>query len=194
MVSATISNRQIQGLNNALKGTNKNIRSELAIAVNATTKKTKTAINKQVRSELAVTAKSVNRGLAVSRKADRKSKQPTGEVTLSKTARLPLKDFKPRQTKKGVSYKISKTQGRSTVSGAFMGPKPGVMKASWKGNVFKRVGQSKLPIVKLQGPSPWGAFVKKGMARTVKKESKRELDKQIKRRIRFVKLKKSGSI
>ena len=181
-----------------IAGNNAKYKQNLATAINSAKKKGESIIASKITEELAAPKKVVTKQL---KRTDRASKTKlSSTITLvasvegSRSGRISLRQFKPRQNKKGVSYKTSKSKGRKTVLGAFQGPRPGLMKASWKGSVFKRVGASRLPIVKLFGPSPWGVYVKKNYDRKVRQDIKRELRKQIDRRIRFLKLKKSGTI
>jgi hypothetical protein len=61
---------------------------------------------------------------------------------VARDERLSIKDFRPRQTNKGVSAKVF---GRQRVyRGTFIGP---------HGHVFRRLGKSRLPIGKLTGPA-----------------------------------------
>lgn len=186
---------QVEGvkeLQAALEGTSKKLPQELKIAVNATAKKTRTSMSREVRKELATKAKSVNKVINIVSKAT--AQNLTSTVRLSKTKRIPLRDFGARQVRKGVSYKISKTKGRQLAGSAFQGPRPGAIRAKWKGRVFKRVGKSRLPIVQLYGPSPWGVFVKRQLRSPVVHDSNTELAKQVQRRVRFNTLKKQGLI
>lgn len=157
---------------------------ELATAVNATAKATKRQMAKEVTQELAVPQKVVVATLKETRKATKAELKAA--VRINKTGRISLKEFGARQNKKGVSYKISKSQGRKFVPGAFQGPKPGAISAKWRGHAFKRVGKSRLPIVKLKGPSPFGVFVKRGATPKVVDFADAELEKQVKRRVRAV--------
>jgi hypothetical protein len=192
MIGVSVNQASLNGLKLAIKNTKTTLRRELRIAVNATAKKAKSIINKQIRSELAVTAKAVDSTIRV--KADATEVQLTATVTVRKTSRIPLRDFGARQTRAGVSAKVSKTGGRKTISGAFQGPKPGVMKSSWRGRVFKRLGKTRLPIVQLFGPSPWGVMTVGKQLGPSKEQTQAELEKQVQRRIRFITLKKSGAI
>ena len=194
MIGFTVQQRKVNELSKVLKGSDKKVRRQLVVAVNATSRKTTGGIAKQVATELATAQKNIKKTIKVKQKAGKTQKVPTAIVSQTETKRIPLRDFGARQNKKGVSYKISKSKGRKTIQGAFQGPKPGVMKAGWRGRVFKRVGKSRLPIQQLFGASPWGVFVKNKMKKPVVKESKQELIKQIERRIRFLKLKESGAI
>jgi hypothetical protein len=192
MIGVSVNQTSLNGLKLAIKNTKTTLRRELRIAVNATAKKAKSIINKQIRSELAVTAKVVDKTISV--KAEATEVQLSAKVTVRKTSRIPLRDFGARQTRAGVSAKVSKTGGRKTISGAFQGPKPGVMKSSWRGRVFKRLGKTRLPIVQLFGPSPWGVMTVGKQLGPSKEQTQAELEKQVQRRIRFITLKKSGAI
>lgn len=191
-MNVTVKQGSIQSLKAALEGTTRTLKKELRVAVNATAKKSKSIINKEIRKELAVTAKVVNPTIRVKRVASGDSL--SASVQVDKTKRISLREFGARQTKAGTSYRVSKTRGRKTIPGAFQGPKPGVMKASWRGHVFKRVGKTRLPIVKLFGPSPWGVMVKGDKLEPSKEQTREELQKQIERRVRFITLKKTGAI
>lgn len=188
----TADNAQIARMKAAIENTGKQLRKELVVAVNATAGKSKSIIAKQIGKELAVAQKDIKTTISQSRRAGELDISATVEV--KKEKRLGLNKFGARQTKKGVSYKVSKSKGRSFIPGAFQGPKPGLMKASWKGNAFKRVGKSRKPIVKLKGPSTWGVFVVGKKIGPSTAETEQELKKQVDRRIRFLLLKQAGTI
>lgn len=187
-----IDSSQIARMKAAIDGTGRKLRKELAVAVNATGNRCKAIIAKQIGKELAVAQKEIKTTIRQTRRAGELDISATIEV--KKEARLGLNKFGARQTQKGVSYKVSKSRGRSFIQGAFQGPRPGLMKASWKGNVFKRVGKSRLPIQKLHGPSVWGVFVVGDKIGPSTAETVQELKKQVDRRIRFLVLKSSGAI
>lgn len=166
----------------ALDNVVKNLPKELRIVSWKVANKTKALIAKSVTRELAVAQKVVRSQMAQVRK------EPTGAmVTLKKTRRIPLKKFGARQTKKGVSYRISKTEGRKKIASAFIVTKLG-------GHVFKRVGKQRLPIQKLFGPSPWGVFAINERQRHVTPQVEAEMRKQLTERLRFKTLKKNGVI
>lgn len=175
----------IKGLENVTD----NLTKQFGIVVGKVGRRAESITAKDVTKELAVKQKTVKKEIR------RKKKSKTSvEVELSKSARIPLRDFGARQTRKGVSYRISKTSGRKVVHGAFQGPKPGIKHGKWNGRVFKRVGKSRLPIVQLRGPSPWGVVVHKNRLPSITAQVNDELKKQIAERIRYLKLKKSGAI
>lgn len=173
----------------AMEGVSDNLTRELGIIAWATAKKAKSEIAKRVGGELAVPQKVIKKVLTHVR-----DNQLTSTVTLSKTRRLALREFNPRQNRQGVRVRISKTKGAKTIPSAFQGPRPGVMKASWRGNAFKRLGKNRLPIVKLRGPSPWGVFVKNEQMAPTMQIVKEELKDQLEKRIRFLELKRSGGL
>jgi hypothetical protein len=181
MFAVEVSTAQLARLTKAVGDARKSLPKEISAAINATAKKTRLDMGRKIRSEINVKKEPVEKVIKLVRQSTAGSL--SAQVNLAKSARLPLREFGARQNKSGVSYKISKKGGRATVQGAFQGPKPGVMKASWRGRVFKRVGKERLPIVQLMGPSPWGVFTKKKMTPDQLKEIETELAKQIERRI-----------
>lgn len=192
MIEVDLPLRELARLERAVKESGRKLPQEVAVAINATAKKVRSEVNKGIREELAVKKKDIDKTLQITLKATRHTHG--AEVTLAKSRRIPLRDFGARQTRAGVSAKISKTRGRKTILGAFQGPKPGLVKASWRGHVFSRLGPGRLPIVKLFGPSPWGVYIKRGQERATKKLVEAELRKQLQKRIRFNVLKASGAI
>ena len=75
-----------------------------------------------------------------------------------------------------------------------MGPKPGAVKTSWRGNAFKRVGSGRLPIIQIKGVSAFGAYVKNNLAGPQVEAVNAELTKQIERRINLNVLRASGLV
>ena len=187
----SISAKGIAGLTKAVNGIAKEVRRNVAVAINETSKTGKAGIAKKIAAELAVAQKIIKKEMS-NTKAN--ATNLTSNLRLKKTNRISLRYFGAKQNKTGVSYKISKTKGRKTIAGAFQGPKPGAMKVSWRGNVFKRVGKERLPIVKLNGPSPWGVFAVNRMTKKQEEELRIELEKRVERRIRFLTLKAQGKI
>lgn len=182
----------IDELTKALGGAAKRLPRELTIAVNATAKKVATNMSKQVRGELVVKAADLKKVLRVKSRANKGN--ITAVVQLDEKRRLTLKSFGARQIRSGVSYKISKSSGRKTVPGGFMGPRPGVKAAKLRGHAFKRTGSARYPIVLLHGVSPWGVYTRRGMLPQTIQDGVRELNKQIARRIRFNVLKRERLI
>lgn len=169
-----------------LDSVTKNLTKELGIVAWKTAKKTKSVAAKEITTELATKQSVVKDQITTKRRTTE------SEVTVKKSKRLSLKEFKPRQTKAGVSYRISKSTGRNRIDGAFMGPSPKASALKLKGHVWKRKGKSRLPIQKLMGPSPWGVLVKGDRVQNVTDETRAELRKQLDRQIRWLRLKNKG--
>lgn len=192
MIAIEIDAKKLKELRAAVDRAGKKFKPEFAAALNATAKKARSEIGQKIRTELVVKASDVNKLIKINRRAT--SQSLVSGVSLTKTARLPLRAFGARQIRTGVTYRISKQGGRKLVKGAFQGPKPGVIKVSWRGNVFKRIGPERLPIVKLMGVSPWGVFTKKRMTPKQEQDIKAELKKQIDRRIKLNILRAEGLV
>lgn len=189
MISSITVQNDARDLSQALGNVVDNLPKEMRIVSWKTAKKTTSFIAKAVTSELSVAQRVIKKQMTQKRVG-----KTGAEVVLKKSNRISLKDFKARQIKKGVSYKISKSKGRKTIAGAFRGPRPGVIAQKLNGHVFKRIGATRNPIQKLYGPSPWGVFaINKMQAQTTPKVNL-ELRKQMLERLRFKKLKKAGVI
>lgn len=180
-----IDDSQIRRMKAAIEGTARELRKELEIAVNKTANKAKSIIAKQIAKELNVPQNAIKSKIRSPRRAGPLS--ITAEVALIKDARIGLQYFQAKQTKQGVSYKISKTEGRKTAPGAFISEK-------LYGGVFKRRGKTRLKIDKLKGPSPWGVFVVGKKIGPSADEIEVELKKQVDDRVKFLLLKQAGTI
>ena len=187
MIEIHADDQSIRELQRELVEWGKRLRKELAIATNKAAKKTQRSIAKQIVQELAVTQKVVRDKTRVAKKAKATDPMPTAVIVLQQTNRIPLKEFRPRQTKKGVTYKVSKTKGRKTIPGGFIVD-------AYGGHVYKRPNAARATGKRKKGPSPWGVFVKRGLRIPTIVSAKKELRKQILERVRFLKLKRSGVI
>jgi hypothetical protein len=192
MIGIEIDAKQLKKLRDAVNRSGKKFAKEMAGAINAVSKKTKLQIGRDIRATVAMKKDEAEKPLSIRGTATAENLSAT--VTLRKTKRLGLRHFGAKQNKTGVSYKISKTGGRKRVDGAFQGPKPGVMKMSWKGNAFKRVGKERLPIIKLQGVSAFGAYAKNELSGPQVKVIEAELTKQMERRIKLNILRAEGLV
>jgi len=192
MIAIEINKTQLAELVNAAHKAKKSFKKELAGAINQVAKKTKLEMGRDIRGVINIKKAESEQPLSIRASATNENLQAI--VTLKKTPRLGLRHFGARQNKKGVSYKISKSGSRTFVAGAFMGPKPGAVRVKWKGNVFKRTGTSRLPIIQLKGVSAYGAFVKNDLEGPRVKAVEDELAKQIERRINLNVLRASGLV
>lgn len=192
MISIEVDAKQLAELRKAVGRAGKKFPRELAAAINAVAKKTKIKIGRDVRATIAISKAEAEKPLAIRSKATEADLKAV--VSLRKTKRLGLRHFGARQDARGVSYKISKQGGRKRVPGGFQGPRPGVMKMSWRGNVFKRVGKSRLPIVHVRGVSAYGAYMKNDLSEQQVQDINQELTKQVDRRIKLNILRAEGLV
>lgn len=203
-ISIEINAKQLKRLGESAVAAKKSLTKELAAAINAVSKKTKLEMGREIRATVNLKKDEAEKPLSIRAAASPQSLQAV--VSLRKTKRLGLRHFGARQDKRGVSYKISMAGGRGRIDGAFMGPKPGVIRINWRGNVFVRVGaaqkmtkgryQGKMrqPIQQRFGVSAFGAYVKNNLAGPQVEAVNAELTKQIERRINLNVLRASGLV
>ena len=192
MMSVQINQQQVERLITASIAAGKKFKKELAAAINQVSKKTRLEMGREIRERVVIKKADSEKHLSIRLSATEANLSAV--VRLNKTPRLGLRHFGAKQNKKGVSYKISKVGGRGFIAGAFMGPKPGAVKTSWKGNVFLRLGKSRLPIVQKKGVSTWGVYVKNKLTIPRTRIIEDELTKQIERRINLNVLRASGLV
>ena len=157
MISVEMDGNRINRLLKELESVSENIGKELGVVSHKAGKYVESVMAKEVSSNIAIRQKDVKRDIYV-----RKLRPAGAEVTLQKKNRFPLKRFRPRHTKAGVTYKIDKNKPRQLIPGAFTGPRPGLQTVKFYGHAFKRKdpGQKKrLPIIKAgKGPSAAGVI------------------------------------
>ena len=207
MIAIEIDEGKLKELRAAVAKAGKSFPKELAGAINQVGRKTRLDMGREVRKVIAVKKKPSERHIKVVSKATAEHLQTV--VTLSKgnkPYRPGLQDFGAKQHGSGVSYRISKTGGRKTVKGAFMGPKPGQLAPMLYGGVWKRMGEKvkaskgrhrgrmRQPIVKLRGVSVYAAYKKNNLSGPQVKVIKAELAKQMDRRIKLNILRANGLV
>ena len=185
-IKAKISTAQVKRLQNVVQKTPSRVRNELNKAINATTKKTQTYIAKEI-----ISTEGLNvTGAAVKRTQDKKRstvRSLGAVIIIRKKDRIPLKDFKARQTKTGVAYKIRKKGATKVIQGGFK------VKA-YGNNVYKRPTSRRPTGSRKKGPSVWGFFLGQKMKPRVKQFIQKQLNKEINERLRVLKLKQAGKI
>lgn len=192
MINVTFDSVRANRLIKELESISLNAGKELGTVSHKAGAFTEKAIAKEVASEIAIKQKDVKRHTYV-----RKLRPAGAVVTVEKTNRIPLKRFKPRQTKAGVTYRIKKTGKRELIPGAFMGPRPGLSTVKFYGHPFIRKTKTRLPIAKVSGgPSVAGVMTSRGPARAKKiiQMARKRLRYEMVRRIRFRRLKLAGKI
>ena len=199
-----IDSTQFDKLSLAVAAAGKNLRKEMAAAVNATVKDAERKMARDIGAEITMKIGDIKKNIRSPRKATEIN--PQGSVSLWWSDREGLEHFKAKHIQSGVSYQISKKGGRVTVSGAFMGPKPGMLAPKLYGGVYKRVGaQRKLTkgrrqgkmgqlIVRLFGVSPAGVFMKKNMDQALPFYLTGYLKHQMERRINLNVLRANGLV
>ena len=199
-----IDSTQFEKLSLAVAAAGKNLRKEMAAAVNATVKDAERKMARDIGAEITMKIGDIKKNIRSPRKATEVN--PQGSVSLWWSDREGLEHFKAKHIKSGVSYQISRKGGRGTVSGAFMGPKPGTLAPKLYGGVYKRVGaQRKLTkgrrqgkmgqlIVRLFGVSPAGVFMKKNMDQALPFYLTGYLKHQMERRINLNVLRANGLV
>jgi hypothetical protein len=192
MMSVEINKDQLERLATASAKAGKKMKKELVAAINQVSKKTKLEMGRGIRNTVNMKKDESEKPLSIRASATEQSLSAI--VQLKKTGRLGLRHFGAKQDKRGVTYKITKKGGRGRVDGAFLGPKPGAVKTSWRGNAFKRTGKKRLPIIQIKGVSAWGAYIKNNLAGPQAKAVEAELLKQIERRINLNVLRASGLV
>lgn len=192
MISIQIDTGQAERLKAAVDRAGKNMSREISAAINQVAKKGRLDVGRKIRQEVTIKKKESEQALKIPYRASPSNLSST--IVLGKTPRLGMRHFGARQDKRGVSYKINKRGGRKRIDGAFQGPRPGVRKVSWRGNVFIRDGKSRLPIRQIRGVSAWGVFVKNKYQGPQAKEIEAELHKQIERRINLNVLRAEGLV
>lgn len=156
-LSIQIDERSIAQVKAALGGMEREAPKVLAGAINETLREARTSLSRKVREVLALSKKSTDSRIHLELASWQRL---SGEVRLSHEKRPGLMSFGARQTKRGVSYKLTVAGGRRTIAHAFIRAKRGQSHE----NVFirKTVGGKmvgRMPLVRLQGLSPWGAIV-----------------------------------
>lgn len=185
MITIAIEKGQLKRLKKAIEGTSRKMDREIAIAINQTRTPARNTVSKQVREELSISAKNLNPLLQIGSKAS--PSRLTSSVSLKKSKRPNLADFTgTRQLKKGgLSYKVSKSRGRSRAPHAFQ-------VGRFSGKAYQRIGKPRGPIKQLSGPSPWGVYRKNKMIRQGVKTIAEILRSKTERRIRDAIRKKQG--
>lgn len=180
MITMTGGGADIQRERERIKGIKGGFEKAFVRAAKRVASQGRTEISKGIRQHINIKAGDLKPVLELGRH------KKGASITLRESQRLSLRYFGATQNAKGVSYKINKGRGRGFIEGAFQGPRPGVMKASWKGNVFKRVGENRLPIQKLMGASAWGTFVVKGMYKPTEDNLRGKFNQRLRHEIDYL--------
>jgi hypothetical protein len=187
----TVESSSEKRLKETLNGMGQNVRKHLKVIVNKTSKRTQNFVAKEIREEIIITANGAKKAVRLTSQATEASLVSTVEVP--KEDRIPLREFKPRQNRKGVSYRLSRNEGKKEIKSAFIVSTLG-------GHVFVRIGpkrpstkgrykgQMRQKIVKLQGPSVYRIVSTDERMKRIENFVSDEIVKQTNERIRFLSL------
>lgn len=187
MINVQVRTGNIKKLQKAFADTPRKFPQQLSSAINATVSRGRNIVAGKIagpKGELTTARKNVASSFQT-KKSNRQTL--TGYIFVRKSNRLSLKFFKAKQNKKGVSYRISKKEGRKSIPGAFI-------VETYGGHVYKRPTKQRPTGKQKRGPSPWGVYKKRRFDKQVKKELRKELKAQIKKRIRTQRLRQQGRI
>lgn len=133
-----------------------------------------TRFNRLIRETLMLSRDRVDE--AIHRRTTRDTAGEFGQAVIIRRKKIDLKDYKPKQSTKGVRVRLFKGGKLETIRGAFI-DKNG--KAGRQ--TFKRKTKKRLPIVKLFGPTPIGVVVNDANAARVEEIQKAMADKGLER-------------
>jgi hypothetical protein len=180
MISMDSPSRELQRQRERLKGIKGGFEKAFARAAKRVASQGRTEISKGIRQNINIKASDLKPVLQIGRY------KKGASITLREKQRLSLRYFGATQNSKGVTYKMNKGSGRAFIEGAFQGPRPGAVKVSWLGNVFKRVGKDRLPIQKIMGASAWGVFVVRGMYKPTEDDLMQNFNQRLRHEIDFL--------
>lgn len=205
MIEVTTNAQAIKRLAEVLENNTKMLRKDIRIALSKTANHVESQWAKEISETIPVT-RAVIKKLLRQEVANIDAPELKASVSLFKSKRLSLKEYRAKQTRSGVSYTGYKGAKRKTLPGAFMGPKPGTIALRLGGHVFTRQGQKQVmskgryagkmrqPIVKRFGPSPFDTTQKHEIPVKLVQLGKARLLLELNKRVRFRSLKASGAI
>jgi len=145
MIEVVVDKRQTRRLQRMLRAIPGGWRKAAGRAINKIGVKARKQVLQMVTREVAVKQKDLRQNNVRLTRASRDRLYAVLSIT---GRRIPLMDFGARQVKRGVTYRISRSGGRKRIANAFVKTMP-----SGHEGVFKRLGQPRLPIRELMGPS-----------------------------------------
>jgi len=172
IVTVQINKRQLAEVQAKLAGVKGGMAKVLSGAINRTLSPTRTEIVRQITEHVTFKKSVVKKNLRL-QKATRS--RLIGRIDSVNDRRLELSYFSPRQTKKGVTYKIEKAGPRKLIPSAFI-----TIFASGHRAVRKRTTARRSSARTLYGTSIGNVFAKaEGISARVKKSAYKKLGKNI---------------
>lgn len=146
-------------------------------AINKTATSAKTDIARRIAGQVSLKVSTIKKNITLRRATYRVWQAVLGIWT----KRIPLINFSARQTAEGISYSISKAEGRKTIKSAFI-----ATMSSGHTGVFKRTGPGRLPIIELKGPSVGEVFRgAPGLARTAERQAYQKLYRNVEDQVKL---------
>lgn len=153
MVQVQLDERRLKRIERSLRDVPFGMEKAISRAINKVAVAARTLILRMITGQIAVTQRDLRRRSIRLRKA---SFGKLFAVVSVRGGRIPLSRFGARQTRRGVTYRIRKTGGRSRIDGAFLATMPG----GHTGVFLRRADESqpggrvrRLPIDEKFGPS-----------------------------------------
>ena len=188
MIVTTFDKAAMAGVTKVLEDLGANVAIQMSAAISKTAAKVRTQAARALKKELAVPVKILKKSV-IKGKTDKKAM--TAIIYLNPGYPIPLKHFGARAYKKGrggVTYRVSPGSGsRSIIRDAFIPQQYG-------GNVYRRAGKTRGPLIKQVGPAPGDMFEKAGVIAVALETANTELPKQIQERVRFLTVKAQGKL
>lgn len=188
MISVGIDPRQLKEMTDALGEMSRRLPRHMATAINKTSNKVRSEAAKILVTELNAPQKILKKAIRIKSKANQS--ETRAKIGFWEGYPIPLKYFKAKQTKRdGLTYKTMKgANRRSVIRDAFLVP------GHFGGNVVRRVGNDRGPLIVVYGPSPGSVYESTGVVKKSLMIARKELPKQMQRRIREIGLSRSGAI
>jgi hypothetical protein len=156
-------------------------------AINDLMKTGRTQVARQVTSRVVVPYGSVLRRVKITRASE---KNLTATLRVDEKSRPGLVSFGAKDTKRrGVTYRISKQEGRKRIADAFIArgkARGATSTAGMAQRVFKRAGPKRKPLLDLKGPSINRVITRNEIDATVANVIRRELPRRVDARVNLL--------
>lgn len=164
----------LDAVNRALAGYRNGARTVLRRSLNRTLTPVRATAAREVAADLKLRVGTVRKSLAMRRATNAVLRA----LVEASGRRIPLIEFRARQTRRGVTYDLGR--GRGLAEHAFVA----VMRSGHRG-VFRRVGKSRLPIVELRGPSIPRVFLQQKIIAALRGQAGRTWATEVQRQLRY---------
>jgi len=183
----TIDQSAIANIRTVVEQLGGNINKELAASVNKAAKKTQLEAARALNKAIPVPVRVLKKATGVSKLANADS--GSAEITLKYGHPIPLKYFKPRKTKTGLTFQVRRGEKRQTQGRSLF------VVGKYKQHVFKRQGLKKRgPLERMNGPAPGEVYQEAGVVDIAKRTASERLPIEVNARIKYLVLKANGQL